>query len=95
MINGDPVWFRGIRIQRFTLYIIKFKFFVTVLPHNYRRGTDNILLIWFVLLESFELIIVCKAIVIDIIVEMRIVFKRLMPSDEGITEMKIDERTSP
>jgi hypothetical protein len=38
---------------------------------------------------------VCKTIIIDIIVEVRIIFKRLMPSDERIIEMKIDERTSP
>jgi multidrug efflux pump subunit AcrA (membrane-fusion protein) len=34
---------------------------------------------------------VCKTIIIDIIVEVRIIFKRLMPSDERIIEMKIDE----
>jgi hypothetical protein len=27
--------------------------------------------------------------------EVRIIFKRLMPSDERILEMKIDERSSP
>jgi hypothetical protein len=38
---------------------------------------------------------VCKAIIINIVVEVRIIFKRLMPSDKWITEIEIVKRTSP
>ena len=46
-------------------------------------------------LESFKLIIISKRVVVDIVVEMRIVLKGLMPSQEWICKIKVLEFSCP
>lgn len=95
MINSDPVWIRRIRIEWFTLNIIKLKFFITIFSHDNWGWAYNFFFIWFKFLKSFELIMICQTIIINIIMEMRIIFKRLMPSYEWIIKIHVTELSSP
>ena len=84
MIDKNVIWVWWIGVKRFSLNIIEFKDFITVLSDCDWGDSDNILLFSLTLLKSLEIISLMHWDVIHITQERRVLLETFVPSQEWV-----------
>jgi len=86
MINKNCVRISRVSVYTFSLDIVEFKNFITILSRDDTCNTNNILGEWLSSLDSLEIISLVHWVVIHITQERWIVFKTNVPSQEWVVE---------